>query len=159
MINQINNQEESTQKPLIPLALIIILTVIAIAVAVIILNHAGMFMSVEEKTVGHFSRERTGTYSGEVFLEEYYFLADGTGKKLCTDKDGYTATDEFSWYITKKSTLVIDSYLKYNWNPNYTEYYDSSAKSTKNYWYVDKDSLYIGKNTSVNSEQYDRKTE
>lgn len=157
MIKRKTREVTTAEKPLIPLMVLVILTAITIAVAIIILNNAGMFMSVEEKTVGYFLREREGTYSKEVFLEEYYFESDGTGKKLCTDESGYTTTDKFEWYVTKKSTLVIDGYLKYNWNPNYDEYYDSTSKSTKNYWYVDKEGLHIGHSTAVITEHYERK--
>ena len=157
MILRKKNHDNTAEKPLIPLAVLVILTAITIATAIVILNNAGLFMSVEEKTVGYFTREREGTYSKDVFLEEYYFESDGTGKKLCTDADGYTATDTFEWYVTKKSTLVIDGYLKYTWNPNYNEYYDSTSKSTKNYWYVDKEGLHIGTSTAVITEHYQRK--
>lgn len=149
-------ENPTAERPLIPLAVIVVLTIITVVVAIIILNNSGFFMSVEEKTAGHFSRERIGNYSKEVFLEQYFFNTDGTGKKLCTDADGYTTTDEFEWFITKKNTLVIDGYLKYSWNPKYNEYYDATSKSTKNYWYVDKDGLHIGHSTAVITEHYER---
>lgn len=146
-----------TPKPLIRLTVIIIPTIIIAALTLLILNHYGVFLSVEDQAIGKWSRTRQGTYSKETYLETYRFYSDGTGFKSYTSPDGYMAKKRFTWSVTPTKTLVINGHIKYAWNSNYLKYYNETAKTTKKYWYVSKNHLYIGQNTSINSEVYRRK--
>lgn len=150
------NNSAKTTKPLIRLTVIIIPTVIIVAAALLILNFNGFFLSTEEKILGDWSRSRQGTYSKEEYTETYNFSSDGTGIKSYTTPDGYTAQKEFTWSVTPTKTLVIDSHIKYKWDPNYENYYDEKAKTAKKYWFVTNHNLYIGQSTSIKSEVYHR---
>lgn len=146
-----------TAKPLIKLTAIIIPTLIIVAATLLMLNFNGFFLSTEEKVSGEWTRSRQGVYSGEEYLESYTFNEDGSGIKTYTTPDGYTAEKSFTWYVTPTKTLVIDSHIKYKWDPDYQGYYNESSKTAKKYWFVTKNELYIGQSTSLNCEIYDRK--
>ncbi len=147
----------SSGKPLIRLTLIIIPTIVIVIATLLILSLNGFFLSPEEKAQGEWSRARTGAYSGEKYEESYVFNEDGTGTKTYTTSKGYDAKKSFSWYVTPNKTLVIDSHIKYKWDPDYENYYNESSKTAKKYWFVTKNNLYIGQSTSINCEVYDRK--
>ena len=153
----IMKKSDKATRPLIRLTVIIIPTVIIVAATLLILNYNGFFLSVPEKAAGEWTRTRQGSYSKQDHVEVYSFQEDGSGTKTFTSPDGYTATKEFTWYVTPTNMLVIDNYVKYEWNPNHREYYNESAKTTKKYWFVTKNNLYIGQNTSMKSEVYNRK--
>lgn len=144
-------------KPLIRLSLIIIPTVVIVIATLLILSLNGFFLSPEEKTQGEWGRTRTGAYSGKEYKESYVFNEDGTGTKTYTTPEGYSSEKRFYWYVTPNKTLVIDSHIKYKWDPDYENYYNESSKTAKKYWFVTKNNLYIGQSTSINCEVYDRK--
>lgn len=146
-----------TKKPLIRLTLIIIPTAIVVAATLIILSLNGFFLSPEEKVTGEWSRIRQGAYSEEEYLETYAFKSNGTGYKTYTSPDRYIAKKEFSWYVTPNKTLVMDSHIKYKWDPDHENYYNENSKTAKKYWFVTNNTLYIGQSTSLYSEVYDRK--
>ena len=150
------NNSAKNPKPLIRLTVIIIPTVIIVVSALLILNFNGFFLSVEDKTIGVWSRTRQGTYSKEDYSESYEFGPDGKGIKSYVTPDGYTARKEFTWSITPTKTLVIDGHVKYKWDPDHQNYYDEKSKTAKKYWFVTKHNLYIGQSTSINCEIYDR---
>ena len=145
-----------TNKPLIRLTAIVIPTIIIAAITLLILNYYGVFRSVEDNIVGEWGRTRYGTYSREAYSETYRFDSDGTGFKSYTSPDGYMAKKKFTWYVTPTNTLVIDGRIKYAWNSNHEKYYNEEAKTVKKYWFIDKNNLYIGQNTSITCEVYNR---
>ncbi len=154
MLFKRTKEKPSTPRPLFKLTLIVIPMIIIVVLTLGLLYYNGFFMSAEEKVLGTWTRTRKGTYSSQKYTEVYSFKNDGTGAKTCTDKDGYTAKTTFTWSITDKNLLVIDGYVKYKWNSNYDEYYKDSNKVAKKYWYVTKNRLYLGEDTSINYEVY-----
>jgi len=143
-------------KPLIKLTLIVVPTIVIVCITILLLYLSGIFTSAEDKTIGSWERTRQGTYSFETYKEEYVFNHDGTGKKTVTDKDGYSAETKFTWCITAKKTLVMNGHVKYYWNSGYADYFDNSDKTAKKYWYVTKNNLYLGEDTSAVYELYEK---
>ncbi len=153
----INKQKKnSSPRPLFKLTLIVVPMILIVLMTFGILYYNGFFMPTNEKPIGTWERTRIGEYSQKKYSETYTFNKDGTGKKAYTDKDGYTAETEFTWTVTEKKTLVIDGHIKYKWNSNYEEYFVSSDKVAIKYWYITKNELYIGKDTSTSYELYKR---
>ncbi len=143
-------------KPLIRLTTIIIPTVVIVAATLFILNHNGFFLSPAEKVSGEWSRMRSGIYSGNKYTESYVFSEDGNGTKTYLHPDGYSAEKKFTWYVTPNKTLVINDRIKYTWDPDYENYYNENSKTAKKYWFVSKNTLYIGQSTSLYCETYQR---
>lgn len=150
------NKEKQQKRPLIKLTLIVIPTIAIVITTLIMLQANGFFMSTQDKLLGSFTRERNGEYSGEQYTETYTFNNDGTGNKTYITPDGKVSNNDFSWYVTPKNILVINGHVKYQYKANLEEYYSSSSKTTKKYWCVTKDNLYIGDNTSITYEEYTR---
>ena len=150
------NKEKPQKRPLIKLTLIVIPTIAVVLTTLIMLEVNGFFMSAEDKLLGSFTRNRKGEYSHQKYTETYTFNDDGTGNKTYITPDGEVSNTDFSWYVTPKNILVINGHVKYQYKANYEEYYSSSAKTTKKYWCVTKDNLYIGENTSITYEEYTR---
>lgn len=149
-------KKQKKQRPLIKLTLIVIPTIAVVLITLFTLNANGFFMSAEDKLVGSFVRTRKGEYSKEKYTETYVFNDDGTGSKTYLTPDGTEASTDFSWYVTPKDILVINGHVKYQFKSNYKDYYTGSSKTQK-YWYVTKDELYMGENTSLTYEKYKRK--
>ncbi len=149
-------KKEKAPRPLFRLTLIVIPMILVVLLTLGLLYHNGFFMTTQEKTIGTWTRVRKGAYSSKKYTEIYNFESDGTGFKTCTDKDGYTAKTTFKWKITEKQVLVIDGYIKYKWNANYKEYYKDSNKVATKYWYVTKDKLYLGEDTTIKYELYEK---
>ncbi len=153
MIKRTNKPKQP--RPLIKLTLIVIPTIAIVLFTIIMLNVNGVFMSVEEKLVGSFTRTRIGEFSKNPYTETYVFNKDGTGTKTYLTPDGELSDTNFSWYVTPKNILVINGHVKYKLKSNYKEYYTGASKAQK-YWYVTKDNLYLGGNTSLTYEEYTR---
>lgn len=149
-------REQKKPRPLIKLTLIVIPTIAVVLITLIMLNANGFFMSAEDKLVGSFTRTRKGEYSKDKYTETYVFNDDGTGTKTYLAPEGQESTTDFSWYVTPKDILVINGHVKYELKANYKDYYTGSSKTEK-YWYVTKDRLYMGENTSLTYEVYKRK--
>ena len=154
MIRRVKKQK--TPRPLIKLTLIVIPTIAVVLITLIMLNANGFFMSAEDKLVGTFSRTRKGEFSKEKYTETYTFNDDGTGTKVYLAPEGQVSSTDFSWYVTPKDILVINGHVKYELKANYKDYYTGASKTQK-YWYVTKDELYMGENTSLTYEKYKRK--
>lgn len=150
------SREQKKPRPLIKLTLIVIPTIAVVLITLIMLNANGFFMSAEDKLVGSFVRTRKGEYSKSKYTETYVFNDDGTGTKTYLAPEGQESSTDFSWYVTPKDILVINGHVKYELKANYKDYYTGSSKTQK-YWYVTKDRLYMGENTSLTYEVYKRK--
>lgn len=150
-------KNNKSQKPLIKLTLIVIPTIIVVAISLLLLESNGFFMALEDKLEGDWNRSRKGIYSGETYKESYSFSENGTGIKTYIYPDGHKSKSDFTWYITTNKTLVINDKVKYKWNSEYEEYYDEASDTAKKYWFVTKDTLYIGQSTSINCEVYNKK--
>lgn len=148
--------EQKKPRPLIKLTLIVIPTIAVVLITLIMLNANGVFMSAEEKLLGSFTRTRKGEFSKKQYTETYIFNNDGTGSKTYIAPEGQVSSTDFSWYVTPKDILVINGHVKYELKANYNDYYTGASKTQK-YWYVTKDRLYMGENTSLTYEVYKRK--
>lgn len=149
-------QNNTIDKKPIRLVFLVIPTVLIVITTLFVLYISGFFMSPTDKLEGQWKRTRIGEYSGKEYTETYIFSPDGTGVKTYLDKDGYESKSEFSWEITENKTLIINNKVKYNWNADYADYYSQLEKPAKKYWFATKNQLYIGEDTSLTYELYEK---
>lgn len=146
-----------TRKQLVHSIIIIIAAVAAVTATLLVLNYKMFFATPSQKLCGEWSRQRVGRFSGETVTEIYSFAEDGTGKKIFVFADGTKTEATFDWSVTKKKILVINGCVKYNYNADPDTYYSPTVTTARKYWYVTKDVLCIGENTSMTAEYYSKK--
>lgn len=156
-MNKNNESPQNRKKQLVRSVAIAVAAAITFIATLLTLNANMFFSSPQKKLCGEWQRTRIGQFSGEKITENYVFNKDGTGEKQYISEDGTVTENEFTWTVTKKKILVINGCVKYNYSADTDGYYSASAVTAKKYWYVTKNELCIGENTSAAYELYYRK--